>query len=172
MPPLKPNLAIVDLTLQEGDGIELIKSIKAWDEPVKMLVSSMHDEFLYAERALRAGASGYIHKAASRDQLIGAIRTVLKGKIYLSDSISSRLLQRVVDKKDNADRSPVEKLSDRELAVFEMIGQGLSTSQIAEKLHLSVKTIQTYREHIKTKLNLSKSSELVRHAVRWQFERQ
>jgi DNA-binding NarL/FixJ family response regulator len=167
----QPDLVIVDLTLQDGDGIELIKDIKARHEPIKMLVSSMHDETLYAERALRAGAAGYINKAASREQVTGAIRQVLKGNIYLSDNISSRLLQRVVDKNDDVAHSPVEKLSDRELAVFEMIGQGLSTRQIAEKLHLSVKTIETYREHIKTKLSLSKSSELVRHAVRWQFER-
>ncbi|MCX5660014.1 MAG: response regulator transcription factor [Planctomycetota bacterium] len=165
-----PDLVVVDLTLQDGDGIELIKDIKARHEPIKMLVSSMHDETLYAERALRAGAAGYINKAASREQVTGAIRQVLRGKIYLSDSVSNRLLQRVVDRNDDATQSPVEKLSDRELAVFDMIGQGLSTRQIAERLHLSVKTIETYREHIKSKLSLSKSSELVRHAVRWQLE--
>lgn len=165
-----PDLVVVDLTLQDGDGIELIKDIKARHEPIKMLVSSMHDETLYAERALRAGAAGYINKAASREQVTGAIRQVLRGKIYLSDSVSNRLLQRVVDRGDDVTQSPVEKLSDRELAVFDMIGQGLSTRQIAERLHLSVKTIETYREHIKSKLNLAKSSELIRHAVRWQLE--
>lgn len=167
---LSPDAIIVDITLEDGDGIELIKDIRARYENVKMLVSSMHDESLYAERALRAGAMGYISKEASREQFLDAIRQVLRGRICVSPAISNRLLKRAAGKPLEEDRSPIESLSDRELTVFELIGQGLSTRQIAEKLFLSVKTIETYREHIKAKLNLRSSNELVRHAVQRQLE--
>lgn len=167
---LAPDVAIVDITLEDGDGIELIKDIRARFENVKMLVSSMHDESLYAERALRAGAMGYIGKDSSREQVLDAIRDVLRGRIHVSSAISNRLLQRAAGKTVEEDRSPIESLSDRELTVFELIGQGLSTRQIAEKLFLSVKTIETYREHIKAKLNIRTSTELVRHAVQRQLE--
>ena len=167
---LAPDAVIVDITLEDGDGIELIKDIRARFENVKMLVSSMHDESLYAERALRAGAMGYISKEASREQFLEAIRQVLRGKICVSPAISNRLLKRVSGKSLEEDRSPIDSLSDRELTVFELIGQGMSTRQIAEKLFLSVKTIETYREHIKAKLNLRSSNELVRHAVQRQLE--
>lgn len=165
-----PDVVIIDITLEDGDGIELIKDIRTRFENVKMLVSSMHDESLYAERALRAGAMGYISKEASREQFLHAIREILKGRISVSPAISNRLLKRAAGNAQPDDRTPVETLSDRELTVFEFIGQGLSTRQIAEKLFLSVKTIETYREHIKAKLNIKTSTELVRHAVQRQLE--
>lgn len=165
-----PDVVIIDITLEDGDGIELIKDIRTRFENVKMLVSSMHDESLYAERALRAGAMGYISKEASREQFLEAIREILKGRISVSPAISNRLLKRAAGNAQPDDRTPVETLSDRELTVFEFIGQGLSTRQIAEKLFLSVKTIETYREHIKAKLNIKTSTELVRHAVQRQLE--
>ena len=165
-----PDLVIVDITLEDGDGIELIKDIRTRYENVKMLVSSMHDESLYAERALRAGAMGYISKEASREQMLEAVRQILRGRISVSPSISNRLLKRAAGNSVPNDRSPIESLSDRELTVFEFIGQGMSTRQIAEKLFLSVKTIETYREHIKAKLNIKTSTELVRHAVQRQLE--
>jgi len=165
-----PDLMIIDISLEDGDGIELIKDIRIRQPKVKMLVSSMHDEELYAERALRAGARGYIGKAAPSEQFINAIRQILKGELYVSEAMSSRLLQRAVGGKTELARSPVESLSDRELTVFGMIGQGMSTRQIAKKLFLSIKTVETYREHIKTKLNLASGTELTHHAMRWQFK--
>lgn len=165
-----PDIVIIDITLEDGDGIELIKDIRTRFDNVKMLVSSMHDESLYAERALRAGAMGYINKEASREQFLDAIRQILRGRICVSPAISNRLLKRAAGKTQDEERSPIESLSDRELTVFELIGQGLSTRQIAEKLFLSVKTIETYREHIKAKLNIKTSTELVRHAVQRQLE--
>lgn len=166
-----PDVVVIDITLEDGDGIELIKDIRTRFEHVKMLVSSMHDESLYAERALRAGAMGYISKEASREEFLEAIREILKGRIAVSAAISNRMLKRATGSKQPDDRSPIETLSDRELTVFEFIGQGLSTRQIAEKLFLSVKTIETYREHIKAKLNIKTSTELVRHAVQRQLEK-
>jgi DNA-binding NarL/FixJ family response regulator len=165
-----PDLVIVDISLQSGNGIELIKQIKAYDARIKMLVSSMHEESLYAERSLRAGAMGYVNKEAAPESLIEAIRQVLKGGVYLSGGMTDRLLRRVVTGED-VQRYSVENLSDRELEVFELIGAGLATRQIAEKLHLSIKTIETHRENIKAKLALANSSELARRAVQWVLER-
>jgi DNA-binding NarL/FixJ family response regulator len=165
-----PDLVIVDISLQSGNGIELIKQIKAYDARVKMLVSSMHEESLYAERSLRAGAMGYVNKEAAPESLIEAIRQVLKGGVYLSGGMTARLLRRVVTGED-VQRYSVENLSDRELEVFELIGAGLATRQIAAKLHLSIKTIETHRENIKAKLALANSSELARRAVQWVLEK-
>jgi DNA-binding NarL/FixJ family response regulator len=134
-----------------------------------MLVSSMHDESLFAERALRAGAAGYISKQEPPEKMIDAMRRVLQGEIYLSSRMSTRLLHRLTAG-ESIDADPVESLSDRELEVFEMIGQGLGTKQIAGKLNLSHKTIETHREKIKSKLNLKNSSELSRHATQWVLE--
>lgn len=160
-----PDLIVIDITLREGQGLELIKQIRAINPTVKMLVSSMHDERLYAERVLRAGAMGYVSKAESASKLVEAIRRVLAGRIYLSPQMADRVMHRLAQGKDDLQHRPLENLSDRELTVLELIGQGMSTRQIAQKLHLSVKTIDSYREHLKTKLNLQNANELVRYAV-------
>ena len=166
----RPDLIIVDISLSSGNGIELIKQIKARDDRVKMLVSSMHDESLFAERALRAGAMGYINKGEATEKVFEAIHQVLGGKIYLSPRMTDRMLCRAIGTDDALAGSPIDSLSDRELEVFELIGQGLTTRQIASKLELSPKTVETYRENIKSKLNLSNATELTRHAVQWTLE--
>jgi DNA-binding NarL/FixJ family response regulator len=166
----EPELIIVDVSLKDGSGIELIKQIKSRLPDAKMLVSSMHDESLFAERALRAGAMGYIDKQEATERTVEAIRHVLGGRVYLSSRMADRMLHRIVAGEAEPDRSPIESLSDRELEVFELIGQGLMTRQIAKKLHLSHKTIETYRENIKQKLNLKSGAELTRHALQWVLE--
>jgi DNA-binding NarL/FixJ family response regulator len=165
----QPHVVIVDISLKSGHGIDLIEQVKAKDERIKMLVSSIHDESLFAERALRAGAMGYINKQEATEKVIDAIRQVLRGEIYLSPRMSNRLLHTVVGG-ERLDQNPIEGLSNRELEVFEMIGQGLTTKQIAGKLHLSPKTIETHREKIKMKLNLANSTELSHRAVQWVLE--
>lgn len=167
----RPDIVIVDISLADGNGLELTKEIKAnWPE-IKVLVSSMHDEALMAERALRAGALGYVSKSDDVDAFIAALRRVRDGQVYLSQRMTDRLLTRVVAGGPEPSRSPLETLSDRELEVFELIGRGLGTKQIAAQLDLSRKTVETYREHIKTKLNLRNGTELTRHAVQWVLER-
>ena len=165
----QPHVVIVDISLKSGHGIDLIEQIKAKDEHIRMLVSSIHDECLFAERALRAGAMGYINKQEATEKVIDAIRQVIRGDIYLSPRMSNRLLHTVVGG-DRLEQNPIEGLSNRELEVFEMIGQGLTTKQIAGKLHLSPKTIETHREKIKMKLNLANSTELSHRAVQWVLE--
>jgi DNA-binding NarL/FixJ family response regulator len=162
----RPDVVVVDLTLKGGHGLDLIQEIKARFGHIKMLVSSMHDESLFAERALRAGASGYISKQESPERIIDALRQVLRGEVYLSSRMSNRLLHRLSGG-EKLEKDPIASLSDRELEVFEMIGQGLSTKQIARKLNLSHKTIETHREKIKAKLDLKNSAELSRHATQW-----
>lgn len=166
----RPDVVIVDISLADGNGLELTKEIRAQWPEIKVLVSSMHDEALFAERALRAGALGYVSKADDVDSFISALRRVLDGQVYLSPRMTDRLLTRVVAGTAETSRSPLERLSDRELEVFEMIGRGMSTKQIAGKLELSRKTVETYREHIKSKLNLRNGSELTQHAVQWVLE--
>jgi DNA-binding NarL/FixJ family response regulator len=166
----QPDVVVVDLALKSGHGIELVEQIKARYDGVKMLVSSMHDEMLFAERTLRAGAMGYIAKQEPTENLLEAIHQVLRGEIYLSPRMSSRLLHHVVGCKA-LEEDPIASLSNRELEVFEMIGQGLTIQQIAAKLQLSPKTIETHREKIKQKLNLKSSTELNRRAVQWVLER-
>ncbi|MGD2218050.1 MAG: response regulator transcription factor [Gemmatimonadales bacterium] len=166
----EPELAIVDITLKEGSGLELIKQIKLRYPAVRMLVLSMHDEKIYAERALRAGATGYLNKEEPADKVIEAVREVLAGRIYLSGQMADRILQRLVDRESDLERSPIDALSDRELEVLELIGRGLTTSQIAKELHLSRKTVDTYRENLKAKLQLSTAAELVRFAVAWTLD--
>ena len=167
---LKPELAIIDISLADGSGLELIKELTAIDPNFKSLVVSMHDESLFAERALRAGARGYISKAEPIEKIVEAIRQVLAGKVYLSEQMTDRILRRTVGNGEPLQHSPLESLSDRELDVFQQIGQGFTTRQIADKLHLSPKTVETYREHIKAKLRLSNAAELTQHAVRWVLE--
>jgi len=167
----RPDLVIIDISLRSSHGIDLIKQIKAKDETIKMLVSSMHDESLYAERSLRAGALGYINKREMPEMVIDAIRQVLAGRIYLNPEMTDRMLQRSVGQVSDATGSSIENLSDRELEVFEAIGNGMTTRQIASILHLSVKTIETYREKLKAKLNLVTGAELSRCAVLWVLRR-
>jgi DNA-binding NarL/FixJ family response regulator len=166
----KPDVVVVDLTLKTGHGLELIEKLKARDPELKTLVSSMHDEMLFAERVLRAGARGYISKQEPPETLIRAIRQVLRGELYLSPRMTTRVLNRVVAGAPSQE-DPVQGFSNRELEVYEMIGQGLTVQQIATRLHLSPKTIETHREKIKQKLNVTNSAELNRRAVQWVLER-
>lgn len=162
----KPDLALVDLTLKESDGLELIKDITVLYPELKTLVISLHDERVYAERALRAGAKGYIMKSEATENVMTAIRQVLKGSIFLSSDMQERILQQYADKGTN-NKSVVDILSDREFEVFQLIGEGLETRLIARRLNLSIKTIETYKSHIKSKLNLQTSTELIQRAVEW-----
>ena len=164
-----PDLVIIDISLKTGHGLKLISQIKAKDLRVKMLVSSMHDELLFAERSLRAGAMGYIPKQEPTERLLQAVHQVLRGEIYLTPRMSNRLLRDVVGGRSLSE-NPIQALTNRELEIFEMIGQGLTTQQIAQKLQLSAKTIETHREKIKGKLNLKNSAELSRRAVQWVLE--
>jgi DNA-binding NarL/FixJ family response regulator len=166
-----PDLVVIDISLKGGNGIDLIKQIRSKSDTVKMLVSSMHDESLYAERALRAGALGYINKQEMPEKVIEAIRHVLAGKVYLSPKMAERMLNRSLGRGGPAESSPLQTLSDRELEVFELIGQGRSTREIAEQLSRSVHTIETHREKIKIKLNLASGAELQQRAVQWVLER-
>jgi DNA-binding NarL/FixJ family response regulator len=163
----KPDVALIDITLNGASGIELLKNIKVRFPKLKMLVLSMHDESVYAHRALRAGASGYIMKQEGTERVLLALRKVLKGEVYLSDRLGNRMLHTLVNGHAALPSSPVEELSDRELEVFSLIGQGHGTRPIAEKLHLSIKTIESHRAHIKEKLNLQNATELVHHAIQW-----
>src|SRR5262245_3112180 len=162
----EPALVVLDITLKGSNGLEVLKHIKAGYPNLKLLMLSMHDEGLYALRAIRAGASGYIMKQEATDCILGAIRKVLAGEIYLSECMEKRTLQQLTRKAD-CTGSPLEILSDRELEIFNMIGQGKSTRQIAEDLHLSIKTVESHRAHIKENLNLNNATELVQHAIQW-----
>lgn len=162
-----PDMLIVDISLSDTSGLELMKDMKVQYPELLILALSMHDESLYAERALRAGARGYIMKQKGTETVIKAIRKVLSGQVYVSDKMATKMVRKLVGRKADTSLSPVEALSDRELEVFLLIGQGQGTRQISELLHLSVKTIETYRSHIKEKLNLSNASELLRYAIQW-----
>lgn len=165
---LQPDVAVVDISLKTGNGIELVKNVKARYPELPILVLSMHDESLYAERALRAGSLGYIMKEEATEQVLVAIRRVLKGEIFLSEKMKSRMLQQLTTGgRNKVVVSPIENLTDRELEVFRLIGEGRSTRQIAAELHLSVRTVEAYREYIKSKLNLRNATELVQHAFHW-----
>lgn len=168
---LMPDVAVIDISLKFGNGIDLVKRIKAEYPSVRMLVWSMFPDTLYAARALRAGALGYLNKSDSTEQLVDAIRMIAQGKIYLTEDTSARLLQ---EKFTNAVREnntlPLDLLSDRELEVFKLIGEGLSSQQIAESIMLSLSTVETYRQRIKSKLNIQGSNELIRSAVQWSLE--
>jgi DNA-binding NarL/FixJ family response regulator len=163
----RPDLLIIDLSLKEGDGIELIKRIKLLDPEARMLVYSMHDERVYGERVLRAGAKGYVSKQQPVRAVLQAIRRVLDGSMHFSVDLTQRLLERAAASEPMSAASPVENLSDRELEVFEMIGRGLTTRSIAARLHLSPRTVDTYRERLKIKLALANSAELHYRAVQW-----
>jgi len=168
----KPDVAIVDISLKEGSGIELIKNIKSHRLPVSVIVLSMYDENLYATRALRAGARGYITKRETAQNVIAAIRQVLEGKLYLSEQMKALFTEKFVEG-DTAIAGPsIEKLSDRELEVFKLLGEGYETRRIAEVLHVSMKTVQTFCVRIKEKLDLATATELLREAIRWHENQQ
>jgi len=160
-------MLIVDISLPGIDGIELIKTVKLSHRDLPALVVSMHDESLFAERALRAGARGYIMKQEALEKVLVAIRRVLAGEIFVSEKIATSMLEKLVSSEDKAVSSPIGLLSNRELTVFQMIGQGYKTNQIAEKLHLSIKTIESYRAHIKEKLKLNDGTDLLKYAIQW-----
>ena len=165
---LEPDLAIVDISLPGMSGMELLKHLQSRMPDVKILVVSRHDETLYAERCIRAGAKGYLMKQEVGDVIVKAIRKVLNDRIFVSEEINERLLQSMAEGgRERIMQSPLEVLSDRELEVFELTGKGSSTREIAERLHLSVKTVESYRARIKDKLNLDSGNELMKHAVQW-----
>jgi DNA-binding NarL/FixJ family response regulator len=168
----QPHVAIVDISLESGSGIELIKSIKTLFPAVTVLVLSMHDESLYAERALRAGARGYVMKREAAKKVIEAIRCVLAGQLYVSDKIAALIAEKFIKGQPAAIASPTEQLSDRELEVFQLLGLGHSTRQIADHLHIGFKTVQAYNARIKEKLKLANANELLREAIRWHESQQ
>lgn len=163
----KPHLAIIDLTLKNSNGMELIKDLRDRFPKVHILVLSMHDETLHAERAIRAGARGYITKQEATTKIMVAIREVMKGEIYWGEKAAARVASKIARVSRPADSSSVDLLADRELQVFELIGAGRSTRQIAATLHIDVSTVETYRARIKEKLNLKDSLALLQYAIRW-----
>lgn len=165
---LSPDLILADITLRNSDGMEILKEINRHSKKIPVLMLSMHDELLYAERALHAGARGYVMKQEAMESVVHAIRHVLAGKIYLNDKVKEHILYHLADRAQDSGHSPINRLTDREMEVFRMIGRGLTTRQIAGNLHLSIKTIGTYRERIKEKLNVKHANELVRCAVHWE----
>lgn len=164
---LKPDIVVVDISLKNSDGIELTKSIKAKYPKLRVLVLSVHDESIYAERALRAGARAYLMKEVVSENIVKAIRSVSKGEIYVSDTISKKFLHKIAGDKADKTKTSIENLSDREFEIFRLIGEGYKASQIAKKLHLSVKTVETYRGRLKEKLNITDASKLLRYAIKW-----
>lgn len=164
---LKPDLIVVDISLNGPDGIDLLKSIRVRYPHLPVLMLSMLDELMYAERALRAGASGYIMKQEATERVLVAIRRILGGEIYVSDRMANRMLHRFVGGGQTEQRSPIADLTDRELEVFRLIGEGHGTRQIAEELHISVKTVESYQARIKEKLSLKNARELVQRAIQW-----
>ena len=162
----RPDIVILDISLNGPDGFEVLKDIRMRDEALPVLVLSMHDESLYAERALRAGANGYIMKQEATERVLQAIRRIRGGEVYVSDRIAERLLRQIVSSPVSG-KSPMEALTDRELAVFRLIGKGRGTREIADDLHISVKTVESYQAHIKEKLSLKNARELVQHAFQW-----
>ena len=164
---LRPDLVILDISLGGPDGLDLLKQIRTRNTDLPVLVLSMHDEMTYAERVLRAGANGYLMKQEATDRVLTAIRCILEGQVYVPDRVASRLLRQYAHTSTPTPQSPLAALSDRELEVFRLIGAGRSTRQIAEVLHLSVKTVESYQAHIKEKLELRNAHELLYCAIEW-----
>jgi DNA-binding NarL/FixJ family response regulator len=163
----RPDILIVDISLNGPDGLELLKNIRLTSPRLPVLILSMHDESIYAERALRAGANGYIMKQEATERVLVALRRLLSGEIYVSDRIANSMLRHYVRGAGSSEHSSISDLTDRELEVFRLIGEGQGTRQIAEALHLSVKTVESYQAHIKEKLSLRSARELVQRAVQW-----
>ena len=163
----KFDLALLDISLPDKNGLELLKDLRALQPDLPILVVSMHDELIYAERVLRGGGRGYIMKQEGGEKFIRAIRQVLAGQIYVSEKMSARILEIFSGRKNETESSPVAKLTDREFEVFQLIGQGVSTRKCAEQLHLSIKTVEVHRGHIKEKLDLKDATALVHQAIRW-----
>ncbi len=164
---LLPDLVVLDISLSGPDGLDVLKEIRMKTTNLPVLILSMHDESIYAERAMRAGANGYIMKQEATEKVLVAIRRILQGEVYLSDRLTSTMLQQYVRGASQVKTSPLVNLTDRELEVFRLIGEGHGTRQIADDLHLSVKTIESYQAHIKEKLALRNARELVQHAIEW-----
>jgi len=166
----RPDFLIVDISLNGPDGLDLLKNIRTRYRSLPVLVLSMHDETIYAERALRAGANGYIMKQEATEKVLVAVRQILNQKVYVSDRIANRMLQQYISGSATQEHSPISELSDRELEVFRLIGEGHSTRRIAEELHLSIKTVESYQAHIKNKLSLKNARELVQRAIQWNID--
>jgi DNA-binding NarL/FixJ family response regulator len=165
----RPHVAIIDISLKNSNGIELIRRIKDRGDAVRILVWSMYPESLYAERALRAGAQGYLNKGQATRHVLDAVRAILQGKVYVSGAIAEQLLQHVVGRK-RQECSAIDRLSDRELEAYQLIGEGMTTESIARKMHVSPKTVETFRARIKEKLGISKLTELIQRAAQWVVE--
>src|ERR1700757_549722 len=163
----KPDILIVDISLNGPDGLDLLKNVRSRHPELPVLILSMHDESIYAERALRAGAQGYIMKQEATEKVLVALRRILSREIYVSERIANRMLHRYIGNPSASKPSSIADLTDRELEVFRLIGEGHSTRQIAEELHISVKTVESYQSHIKEKLSLRSARELVQHAIQW-----
>lgn len=163
----KPDILIVDISLNGPDGLDLLKEVRLRHPDLPVLILSMHDESVYAERALRAGAQGYIMKQEATEKVLIAVRRILSREIYVSERIANRMLQRYIGSRGPTRPSSIADLTDRELEVFRLIGEGHSTRRIAEELHISVKTVESYQAHIKEKLSLRSARELVQHAIQW-----
>lgn len=164
---LHPDIVVLDISLSGPDGLDVLKEIRTKTQNLPVLILSMHDESIYAERAMRAGANGYIMKQEATDKVLVAIRRILQGEVYLSERLTNTMLQQFVRGASPVKSSPLVNLTDRELEVFRLIGEGHATRQIADQLHLSVKTIESYQAHIKEKLALRNARELVQHAIEW-----
>ena len=164
---LRPDLVITDISLKGNSGLELVKNIKAFDSKIQVLVLSMHDESVYALRALKAGARAYVMKSDLAGKVVEGIRRIAKGHLCVSESVASQMLSHLTIGKSIENNSPVSSLSDRELEIVNLIGNGLPTRVIATKLHISIKTVETHRAHIKRKLNIENATQLVQFCVRW-----
>ena len=164
---LRPDIVVLDISLSGPDGLDVLKEIRMKTASLPVLILSMHDESIYAECAMRAGANGYIMKQEATEKVLVAIRRILQGEVYLSDRLTNTMLQQYVRGVSPTKMSPLVSLTDRELEVFRLIGEGHGTRQIADDLHLSVKTIESYQAHIKEKLALRNARELVQHAIEW-----
>src|SRR5579863_9042632 len=164
---LQPDIVVLDISLSGPDGLDVLKEVRVKTASLPVLILSMHDESIYAERAMRAGANGYIMKQEATEKVLVAIRRILQGEVYLSDRLTNTMLRQYVSGGAPAKTSPLVNLTDRELEVFRLIGEGHGTRQIADELHVSVKTIESYQAHIKDKLSLRNSRELVQHAIEW-----
>lgn len=163
----QPDVVLVDISLKSTSGVDLIKDLKIRHPRLPVLVLSMHDESFYAERVLRAGARGYVTKEEATEKVLTAIRQVLRGEVYLSDRMAARMLSKLVNGSGERGTSPTDRLTDRELQIFECIGRGLGTREVAQRMHLSVKTIESHRANIKRKLNLDNATQLLQHAIQW-----